>query len=207
MDTSALSGAAALAAALVLATHAGAVDKCKAAADKRSGVIHVDATGVGGPLAWGGAADETVNAFFNAATCLKGSKAKGCELADPASLSAKTPPDTCTVHLDDGVQPCAAWIPGCTPGPRNIAGLDQCVEVSSTPTEMTGTELTLNADCPAGLVAVSGGFGVGAFTFLSNCVPYRSRRLDADTWSASWFASGSNCAGNHFRATAVCCPP
>ena len=44
-------------------------EKCKAVADKRSGVIHVDATGVGGPLAWGGASDEAVNAFSNEAAC------------------------------------------------------------------------------------------------------------------------------------------
>jgi len=205
MRISALS-AAALAAALAAAAPAGAVEKCKVVADKKTGVLRVDATGIGGPLLWGGASDEAVNAFFNAAECLKGSKAKGCQIADPTSLAAKTPPATCTVYLDDGVAPCAAWISGCTPGPRDIQGLDECVEVSSNPVEMTGTELTLNVDCPTGLVAVSGGFGIGAFTFLSNCVPYRSRRVDGDTWSASWFASGSNCANNFFRATAVCCP-
>ena len=206
MRISALS-AAALALALGAAPPAGAVGKCKAVADKKTGVLRVDAAGVGGPLLWGGAVDEVANAFFNAATCLKGSKAKRCELADPTSLDAKMPPATCTVYLDDGVAPCEAWIPGCTPGPRDIQGLDECVEVASTPAEMTGTELTVNVDCPTGLVAVSGGFGIGAFTFLANCVPYKSRRVDADTWSSSWFASGSNCANNYFRATAVCCPP
>lgn len=199
--------AAALAVAVGLAAPVGAVDKCKVVADKKTGVIRVDATGVAGPLAWGGAAGEETNAFFNAATCIKGTKAKRCELADPSSLDAKTPPETCTVHLDDGVQGCAAWISGCTPGPRDIQGLDECVEVQSSPVEMTGTELTLQVDCPAGLVAVSGGIGVGAFSYLANCVPYRSRRVDADTWTASWFASGSNCSGNSFRTTAVCCPP
>jgi hypothetical protein len=198
--------AAALAAALGLAGPAAAIDKCKAAIDKKTGVIRVDATGVGGTLLWGGAAGEELNAFANAATCVKGTKAKRCELADPASLEAKTPPDTCTLHLDDGVAACAAWLSGCTPGPRDIDGLDRCVQVTSNPVEMTGTELTVNVDCPAGLVAVSGGFGVGTFTYLANCVPYASRRIDADTWSASWYASGSNCSNNYFRANVVCCP-
>jgi hypothetical protein len=206
MRISALS-AAALAAALAAAAPAGAVEKCKVVADKKTGVLRVDATGIGGPLLWGGASDEAVNTFFNAAECLKGSKAKGCQLADPTSLLAKTPPATCSVHLDDGVAPCAAWISGCTPGPRNIQGLDECVEVSSSPTPMLTTELSLEVDCPTGLVAVSGGFGIGSFDFTRNCVPYKSRRVDSDTWTSSWFASGANCSGNYFRATAVCCPP
>jgi hypothetical protein len=72
---------------------------------------------------------------------------------------------------------------------------------------MTGLDLTINVDCPAGLVAVSGGFGIGAYDFTRNCVPYKSRRVDADTWGVSWYASGSSCLSNYFRATAVCCPP
>jgi hypothetical protein len=194
-------------AAPLLAPSAGAVEKCKAVADKKTGVIKVDAAGVVGPAAWGGDPGEATNAFFNAATCLKGTKLKGCQLADPMTLAGKTPPDTCTVYVDDGDAECAAWISGCTPGPRNIGGLDQCQEVSSTLTYMSGPELSLSVDCPAGMVAVGGGFGVGAFAQTGTCIPYRSRRTDADTWAASWYSAGGNCTTTQFRATAICCPP
>ena len=44
-------------AALVIATApppANAVDKCKVRVDGKTGVLRVDATGVSGPLTWGG---------------------------------------------------------------------------------------------------------------------------------------------------------
>jgi hypothetical protein len=194
-------------AALLLASSAGAVEKCKAVADKKTGVIKVDASGLTGPVAWGGDPGDATNAFFNEATCLKGTKLKGCNLADPTTLAGKTPPDTCTVYVDDGFAECAAWISGCTPGPRNVGGLDQCQEVSSALTNMSGPELSLTVDCPVGLIAVGGGFGVGTFTTTGTCIPYRNRRADADSWTASWYSAGGNCTTTQFRATAICCPP
>jgi len=192
---------------LALPEGAAAVDKCKATADKKTGVIRVDAFGLAGSPAWGGESGEATNVFFNAATCVKGDKAKKCELADPATLSGKTPPETCTVYVDDGVAECAAWIPGCTPGPRNVGGLEACVEVSGPATNMSGPSLSLTVDCPVGTLAVSGGFGVGAFAMTGTCIPYRSKRADADTWAVSWYSAGGNCATEQFRATVICCPP
>jgi hypothetical protein len=191
---------------LVLTEGAGAVDKCKATADKKTGVIRVDAFGLTGPPAWGADPGEATSAFFNAASCVKGDKAKKCELADPATLAGKTPPDTCTVYVDDGTAECAAWISGCTPGPRNVGGLADCVEVSSVATNMSGPDLTLTVDCPADTVAVAGGFGVGAFAMSGTCIPYRNKRSDADTWIVSWYSAGGNCSTEQFRATAICCP-
>jgi hypothetical protein len=194
-------------AVLALSEGAAAVDKCKAVAQKKNGVILVDAAGLAGPAAWGGEPGEATNVFFNAATCLKGTKAKKCELADPATLAGKTPPETCTVYVDDGVAECAAWIPGCTPGPRDIGGLEACTEVLGATASMSGPSLSLTVDCPVGMVAVSGGFGVGAFAMTGTCIPYRNKRSDEDTWTVSWYSAGGNCATEQFRATAICCPP
>jgi hypothetical protein len=111
-----------LLALLVAPTDVSAIDKCKVKVDKRTGVINVDASPVGGPLAWGAASGSENNAFFNDATCNVGGKAKKCQLANPATLAAKTPPPGCTLYLNDGVAPCSAWIPGCSPGARSDAG-------------------------------------------------------------------------------------
>ncbi len=107
---------------LVAASNASAIDKCKVKVDKHTGVINVDAAGVGGPLTWGPASGSETNVFFNDATCNSGGKAKRCNLAAPATLAAKTPPPGCTIYLADGVAPCSAWITGCSPGARSAAG-------------------------------------------------------------------------------------
>jgi hypothetical protein len=104
------------------ASTASAIDKCKVKVDKRTGVINVDASDVGGPLTWGPAAGSETYVFFNDATCNVGGEAKRCNLANTATLAAKTPPAGCTIYLADGVQPCAAWIAGCSPGARSAAG-------------------------------------------------------------------------------------
>src|SRR6185369_6775978 len=69
---------------------------------------------------WGKSAGAVSHTFFNAANCVTGSSASRCELADPATLDAKTPPAGCTLYLDDGTAPCSAWIVGCSPGSRSI---------------------------------------------------------------------------------------
>jgi hypothetical protein len=105
------------AAALVLVTadSSHAITKCKVKVDKKTGLIRVDATGVSGPLQWGGKSGGATNSFFNDATCVASGRAKSCTLADPATIDSKTPPAGCTIHLDDGGTPCSAWIKGCTP--------------------------------------------------------------------------------------------
>jgi hypothetical protein len=112
----------AVCAVLLAASHAAAIEKCKVKVDKRTGVINVDATEVGGPLTWGPASGSETNTFFNDATCNIGGKAKRCNLANTATLASKTPPPGCTIYLADGVQPCSAWIPNCSPGARSDAG-------------------------------------------------------------------------------------
>jgi hypothetical protein len=107
---------------LLTTLDASAIEKCKVKVDKRTGVINVDATDVGGPLTWGAASGQETNTFFNNATCNVGGKAKKCNLAATASLAAKTPPPGCTIYLTDGVTPCSAWIPYCSPGARSDAG-------------------------------------------------------------------------------------
>jgi hypothetical protein len=103
--------------ALTVAVPARAIEKCKVKVGK-TGVIEVGASGVSGTLQWGAESGAEDTAFFNAGTCVADGKAKGCQLADPGSLEARTPPAGCTIYLDDGVAPCSAWIRGCTPGAR-----------------------------------------------------------------------------------------
>jgi hypothetical protein len=98
---------------LLTASNASAIVKCKVKVDKKTGVINVDATEVGGPLTWGPASGQETNVFVNDATCNVGGKAKRCNLAAPATLAAKTAPPGCTIYLADGVAPCSAWIPYC----------------------------------------------------------------------------------------------
>lgn len=98
---------------------AGAITSCKVVVDKPTGVILAFARGVSGPLFWGESPGAETNSFFNGGTCTVGTKAKRCELADPLTLAAKTPPAACTLYLDDGVAPCSAWIPGCSPAVRS----------------------------------------------------------------------------------------
>lgn len=105
------------------ASPAFAIDKCKVKVDKKTGVVLVDAAGVGGPLTWGEAAGSENNPFFNSGTCVAGDKAKKCQIADPATLDAKTAPAGCTLYLDDTVAACSAWIPGCSPGARRDVSL------------------------------------------------------------------------------------
>ena len=81
----------------VLAANASpalAIDKCKVKVDKKTGVLLVDASGVGGPLTWGEASGSETNSFFNSGTCVAGDKAKRCQVADPMTLASKTPEET-----------------------------------------------------------------------------------------------------------------
>jgi len=118
-----LVGTAACAAVLLVTVSSSyAIDRCKVKVDKRTGVILVDATNVGGPLLWGESSGGEINTFFNAGTCVAAGKAKRCQLADPNTLASKTSPAGCTLYLDDGVLGCSAWIAGCTPGPRRDTG-------------------------------------------------------------------------------------
>lgn len=102
-------------------TSAEAIEKCGAKVDKKTGTILVSASGVSGTLLWGSAQGEETSALFNVATCVADGKASKCTIADPATLAAKTPPEGCTLYLDDSGAACSAWIPGCTPGTRSAS--------------------------------------------------------------------------------------
>ena len=109
---------AAVMAVLCLTVPAHAIDKCKVKTDKKTGVLRVDASGVTGTLVWGETEGAESESFFNGGTCVTNGKAKKCQIADPSTLDAKTPPAGCTLYLDDDVAPCSVWIAGCTPGER-----------------------------------------------------------------------------------------
>lgn len=108
---------------LTLVEPTEALQRCRVKVDKKTGVIQVYASSVdpSGTLAWGSQTGLETNSFFNTASCVSSGKARKCELADPATLEAKTPPSGCTIFLDDGVStPCSAWVRGCTPGARTV---------------------------------------------------------------------------------------
>ncbi len=134
---------------------AGAIDKCKAKVDKKTGVISVDIAGAAGQVLWGATQGNEANAFFNEVGCNLGASWKRCQIGDPATLASKTPPPACTLYLDDGATPCEVWISGCTPGPRDV-DLDlqqvaadvstlndktQCMMATSTDTYITDCNL------------------------------------------------------------------
>ncbi|HLK10995.1 MAG TPA: hypothetical protein VKW76_06410 [Candidatus Binatia bacterium] len=95
-----------------------ALTSCQVHVSARNGTIDVFAKGVSGPLLWGNRPGGESNTFANAATCISGTSASKCELGPPASLQAITPPDVCTLYLKDDGAECAAYVKGCTPGPR-----------------------------------------------------------------------------------------
>lgn len=110
--------AAVLLCAPVLAAPADALVKCMASIRGTDGAIVVSAARLAGPLQWGTAAGAETNAFANAATCLKGRAAVGCQLGAPGTGEQITPPPLCELFLSDGVEECSAHIRGCTPGVR-----------------------------------------------------------------------------------------
>ncbi len=119
---------AAVAAMMLCATSAHALGNCSVQIDQKTGVLVVSARAVTGTLHWGNSEGAETETFFNAGTCVIAGKATKCQIADPTTLAAKTPPSGCTLYLDDDGAPCSAWIAGCTPGDRSSA---VCVPNSS----------------------------------------------------------------------------
>ncbi len=95
-----------------------AVTNCKVHVSSKTGLIDVFASAVSGPLLWGDRPGAESASFANAPTCIVGSSARRCQFGAPGTLEAITPPDLCTVYLKDSGPGCAAYIKGCTPGPR-----------------------------------------------------------------------------------------
>ena len=115
----------AVASALSAPSVAVAVTKCSAKASMMNGVLTVSASPVVGTLLWGDRPDAITKAFANADTCIADGKAKGCELGATSPAIAReaiTAPDLCTIYVDDGSGPCAAFVKGCTPGARGGFG-------------------------------------------------------------------------------------
>jgi hypothetical protein len=104
---------------------ATAITKCAAKVGAADGVITVSASPVMGTLLWGDRPDAITKAFANAATCIAAGKAKGCEIGATSptiTREAITPPDLCTIYVDDDTGTCAAYVKGCTPGARGAFG-------------------------------------------------------------------------------------
>src|ERR1043166_3521713 len=117
------------AAALALMTMVGlvpapahAVGNCRVRVVRASGAIRVSAYYVSGPLTWGEAAGQETHQFANAASCISGSHAYGCELGAPGTPEQITPPMLCRIFVSDGsAESCSAFVRGCTPGLRDAS--------------------------------------------------------------------------------------
>lgn len=138
-----------LAAAVLFAPSAHALDKCKVKVDKKTGVIRVDAVDVSGALLWGDVAGVETHPFFGA--CVTGTKAKKCELFDPeapaTALAARTPPPGCTLYLKDDEGSCSIWIQGCVPG---IRASDEFGVVEAADVDGDQVQLRVSGSCAVG---------------------------------------------------------
>jgi len=170
--------------AVLSAGGASAMDGCKVSVDK-TGVILVDASGVSGVLKWGEEEGSESNAFYNIATCVADTKAKKCQIADPATLASKTPPAGCTLYLDDDGTACSAWIRGCTPGPREAGSGG-----GSTPAQLIDAD-----DDVVGLVM--DGFANGVVIDFSGTIINVALRPDLSNFSTydSLLFASADCSG------------
>jgi hypothetical protein len=91
----------------------------------RDGTIEVGADIVG-QARWGSEADSQTNGFADTVDCVAPSAR--CFLGPAGSLAAKTPPETCTLHIADASNDtCAVWVRGCTPGARVTAAHEAAI--------------------------------------------------------------------------------
>lgn len=197
--------------AVLLSAPSHALDNCRASVRATDGVILVSATRVTGPLEWGAADGAETNTFANAATCLKGLAALGCQLGAPGTPEQITPPQLCRVFLSDGVARCSAHIRGCTPGLRAAVAGPQISYVTCTGSTGTGggASSSCAATCPANTKIVS-----GVCANISNPqVPQFTQGLISDpgtntTWSCT--VRNQNQLGSPgtiaAQGTAICLP-
>jgi len=150
-----LSGAAAALSLIMVAWHspAGAVGRCGAKIKATNGTVLVSGRNITGALRWcTSAAPDCSNPqkcqpFFNNSTCVIGGTAKNCVLGDVGTLARITPPDTCTVCLeDDGPNSCGAHVRGCVPGSRALPDISARVFNSSSQSIPSATTAILSFD-------------------------------------------------------------
>jgi hypothetical protein len=103
--------------ALLAASAAEALTKCKGVVRRKDGVVLIQANDAQGALSWGTDPNAIDQSFF---VCAGTSTApRRCTLGPAGSLSERTPPSDCNIHLSDGLSAdCSAYIKGCTPGVR-----------------------------------------------------------------------------------------
>lgn len=130
MKHSFIGGAAALVSGLMMAwgSQAVAVNNCRGKIKPTNGTVTVQGDNVTGTLKWCTSAQADCSSPQNCQpipdpSCISGGRARNCQLSsDP--LGRITPPDTCTVCLqDDGADSCGAYVRGCIPGARALPGI------------------------------------------------------------------------------------
>lgn len=106
----------------LVSTPADALRACKAVASDKDGVVRVYAKGVldRADFEWAPDLDAPFEPFANAGTCLKGERARGCQLGADGTPESTWPPEGCVIYMTDGIGQCAARVRGCTPGVRNV---------------------------------------------------------------------------------------
>jgi hypothetical protein len=146
---------------MLLALPSQALTRCNASIRGSDGAIVVNALKVGGPLLWGTVQGAETTPFANAATCLKGKVALGCQLGAPGSAEQITPPPLCQLFLNDGVASCSAHIRGCTPGVRDAVPGPAGATGETGPTGPTGPPGPVGPSPLIGYVTCSGATGTG----------------------------------------------
>lgn len=179
-----------------LCSPAHAIDRCKAKVSKRDGVITVSAANLNGTPLWGNTVFDVTNTFYNEGTCVAAGVARNCQLANPATTAAKTPPDGCTLYLADPGGTCETWIPGCVPGIRE-APTPPTPTLSSTVGQgsascTTGSVCTTYAGCPSGYIVSGGGVSIDTNQFAD----VRIIESNFDTGYGAWMGSIRNNAGS-----------
>jgi hypothetical protein len=167
----------ALIVSLGTAPAAVAITKCSAKVGTM-GIIEVSASPLVGTPLWGDRPDAITRSFANEASCVENGKAKGCELGATSptiSREAITPPDLCTVYVDDGTGPCAAFVKRCTPGARGAFGHPNAdVIASSQARECFLGEVFLSAGRRAGGTPAAGQIlSIGQNTALYSLIENR----------------------------------
>jgi len=154
-------------AALMRPASGEAISKCTAKVSNTDGTIFVSGVAVSGVVRWGASSGTEVNAFANEAACIQNGKAKSCQLGDPGSAAAVTPPELCRIWVQDGAAECSVYLKGCTPGAR-VAGpapLDPRFG-NNTSQAAQGT-----ADCVLGSVWLAAGSRSGAVPADGRIIP------------------------------------
>jgi len=92
-------------------------------------------------------------------------------------------------------------------GPAGTFSAAACSWVTSAAVSLSSWYTYIPATCPAGLTAVTGGYGYGSWNTVDQCIPIASQRTSATTWQVTWGGPAQTTCSSHTAFTQVlCCP-